>query len=203
MHADTNWQARQNRGYATADFDIDWVNHTVRCPQGHQSTYWRAHHDRTGAHVDVRWSWRTCKVCPVLRDCSQKQQGSRTLKLRAEAEYHALQAARQCQMTEAFRAQYQQRAGIEGTLSQCIRRSGLRHTRYIGLQKTHLQQVCTATARNVVRIIDRLMPATKRKPYVSPFAVLLGTTQPFANTIMYGRANFDLLRQRVLHCGAL
>ena len=176
MHADTNWQARQDRGYAAADFVIDWGNHTVRCPQGQQSTYWRAHRDYTGQHVDVRWSWKTCKVCPVLRDCSQKQQGSRTLKLRAEAEYHALQAARQRQTTEVFRAQYRKRAGIEGTLSQCIRRSGLRHTRYIGLRKTHLQQLCTATARNVVRVMDWLMPATKRKPYLSPFSALLAAT---------------------------
>ena len=125
--ADTNWQARQNRGYAAADFTIDWANRVVCCPQGHRSNYWRAHHDHTGHDVvEVRWSWTICKVCPVLGECSQKQQGSRTLKLRAEAEYRALQAARQRQTTPAFREQYAQRAGSEGTLSQCIRTSGLR-----------------------------------------------------------------------------
>jgi transposase len=172
--ADTNWQARQNRGYAAADFTIDWANHTVRCPQGHTSSYWRAHHDHTGHDVvEVRWSWTICKRCPVLGDCSQKQQGSRTLKLRAEAEHHALQAARQRQRTSAFRAQYSQRAGIEGTLSQCIRMSGLRRTRYRGLAKTHLQQLCIATARNAVHAVDWLTPPVKRKPPQSSFSVLL------------------------------
>jgi transposase len=176
--ADTNWQARQNRGYAAADFTIDWAQQTVRCPQGHSSAYWRAHHDHTGHDVvDVRWSWTMCKSCPVLSECSQKQHGSRTLKLRAEAEYRALQAARQRQTTEAFRKQYRQRAGIEGTLSQCVQMSGLRQTRYIGLRKTHLQHLCTATARNVVRVVHWLTPTTKRKPYQSSFSTLLTATQ--------------------------
>lgn len=172
--ADTNWQARQNRGYAAADFTIDWANHAVRCPQGHTSSYWRAHHDHTGHDVvEVRWSWTICKRCPVLGACSQKQQGSRTLKLRAEAEHRALQAARHRQNTSAFREQYQQRAGIEGTLSQCIRTSGLRRARYRGLARTHQQQLCIATARNVMRAVDWLTPPAKRKPHQSPFSALL------------------------------
>ena len=172
--ADTNWQARQHRGYAAADFTIDWANHAVYCPQGHHSNYWRAHYDHTGHDVvEVRWSWKACKVCPVLGDCSQKQQGARTLKLRAETEHRALQAARQRQTTLAFRAQYGQRAGIEGTLSQCIRVSGLRRARYRGLAKTHLQQLCIATARNVVRAVDWLTPPSKRNPLRTPFSAPL------------------------------
>ena len=172
--ADTNWQARQNRGYAAADFTIDWANQTVCCPQGQRSSYWRAHHDHTGHDVvEVRWSWTICQRCPVLGECSQKQQGSRTLKLRAEAEHRALLAARQRQDTPAFREQYQQRAGIEGTLSQCVRRSGLRRARYRGLARTHQQQRCIATARNVMRAVDWLVPPPKRKRHQSAFAALL------------------------------
>lgn len=172
--ADTNWQARQNRGYAAADFAIDWTNRVVCCPQGHNSSYWRAHHDHTGHDVvEVRWSWKTCKVCPVLSACSQKQQGSRTLKLRAETEYRALQAARQRQTTPAFREQYAQRAGSEGTLSQCIRASGLRRARYRGLARTHQQQLYIATARNVVRAVVWLVPLPERKPHQSQFSAVL------------------------------
>jgi transposase len=172
--ADTNWQARQNRGYAAADFTIDWANRVVCCPQGHTSSYWRAHHDHTGHDVvEVRWSWTICKRCPVLGECSQKQHGSRTLKLRAEAEYRALQAARHRQTPPAFREQYAQRAGSEGTLSQCIRMSGLRRARYQGLARTHQQQLCIATARNVVRAVDWLVPPAERKPHPSAFSALL------------------------------
>ena len=194
--ADTNWQARQNRGYAAADFTIDWANQVVCCPQGHTSNYWRAHHDHTGHDVvEVRWSWTTCKVCPVLGDCSQKQQGARTLKLRAEAEYRALQAARQRQTTPAFREQYEQRAGIEGTLSQCIRTSGLRRARYRGLARTHQQQLCIATARNVVRAVDWLTPPVKRKPPQSPFSALLAQRSPCHSPTLSYIARFSVLRR--------
>jgi len=43
-------------------------------------------------------------------------------------------------------------AGIEGTLSQGIRAFELRRARYIGLARTHLQNVLTATAMNFVRV---------------------------------------------------
>lgn len=58
------------------------------------------------------------------------------------------------QNSEAFQAIYAQRAGVEGTLSQAIRRSDLRHARYRGMQKTHLQHIFIALAINLVRVFD-------------------------------------------------
>jgi Transposase DDE domain len=49
--------------------------------------------------------------------------------------------------------QYALRAGVESSLSQGIRRVDLRRSRYLGLARTHLQQLLTATAMNVVRVI--------------------------------------------------
>jgi transposase len=48
------------------------------------------------------------------------------------------------------------RSGIEGTLSQGVRRFGLRRCRYLGLAKARLQHVATAAAINVYRISDWL-----------------------------------------------
>lgn len=112
VHADTNWQARQGRGFAAAEFDIQCAAQRVMCPQGHPSAYWRARCDHTGHDiVDVGWSWKTCKVCPVRGECTQKKKGARTLKLRNEAEYVVLQAARQRQRTAVFRGQYRHLPG--------------------------------------------------------------------------------------------
>ncbi len=58
--------------------------------------------------------------------------------------------------TDEGRSEYKKRAGVEGTLSQGVRRSDLRHCRYVGLAKTHLQHVATAVALNVVRVINFL-----------------------------------------------
>ncbi len=85
------------------------------------------------------------------------------LTVRPQAQHQALQAARQRQQTPAFARQYRLRQGIEATISQGVRAFGLRRSGYIGLGKTHLQQVGIAAAINVVRIIawldgDELAP---------------------------------------------
>jgi transposase len=66
----------------------------------------------------------------------------------------ALQAARQRQETDEFKAQYALRAGAESTISQGVRRFDLRRSRYIGLARTQLQQTIMATAMNLVRLAN-------------------------------------------------
>ncbi len=85
----------------------------------------------------------------------------RVLHVRPQAAHEALQARRQEQETPAFGQAYQRRAGIEGTLSQAVRRIGIRRARYDGLHKTHLQHVLTVVAINLVRI-DAVLTQTPR-----------------------------------------
>ncbi len=67
---------------------------------------------------------------------------------------------------------YQVRAGVEGTLSQGVRAFGMRRSRYIGLAKTGLQQVCIAAAMNVTRIVNWLDGRPRAKTRVTRFAAL-------------------------------
>jgi IS5 family transposase len=67
-------------------------------------------------------------------------------------EYTALHDRREIQNTCEFLKTYNLRAGIEGTISQGVRRSGLRQSRYIGLAKTHLQHIFMAAALNLCRL---------------------------------------------------
>jgi len=72
----------------------------------------------------------------------------------------------------AWKRRYRVRAGIESTLSQGVRAFGMRRSRYIGLAKTGLQQVCTAAAMNVSRIVNRLDGRPQAKTRVTRFAAL-------------------------------
>jgi transposase len=85
-----------------------------------------------------------------------------------------MQAARQRQETPEFKAQYALRAGVESTLSQGIRRFDLRRSRYLGLARTHLQQLLNATAMNIVRVIAWLRgkPGDARRRQPGHFARL-------------------------------
>jgi hypothetical protein len=63
---------------------------------------------------------------------------------------------RKCQQTESFKDEYAKRAGVEGTMSQGVRRCDIRPARYRGLPKTRLQHLATAAALNLVRIANWL-----------------------------------------------
>jgi transposase len=60
------------------------------------------------------------------------------------------------QVTPAFQQRYALRSGIEGSLSEGIRRHGLRRARYRGQSQTQVQATAIAAAINLVRIRQML-----------------------------------------------
>lgn len=103
----------------------------------------------------IQFSTTDCSSCPRLTDCvhSTNKYQRRTLTIRPQAQYAALQAARQRQRTKAFQQTYALRAGVEATISQGVRAFDLRRSRYLGLPKTHLQHLGIAAAINLVRLV--------------------------------------------------
>jgi transposase len=97
------------------------------------------------------------------------------LTIRPKDQYEALRAAREREKTAAFKEQYGLRAGVEGTLSQGIRAFEMRRSRYIGLARTHLQNVLTATAMNFVRVSLWLSETLRAKIRQSAFQRLIAT----------------------------
>ncbi|MBV9279547.1 MAG: transposase, partial [Chloroflexi bacterium] len=102
---------------------------------------------------------------------SKRPYPRRTVTVRPEEQYRALQAARQREGTDEFKEEYARRAGVEGTISQGVRAFGLRRSRYIGQAKAHLQHVVTAAAINFVRV-DRWLEGiplarTRQAPFVA------------------------------------
>jgi len=79
-------------------------------------------------------------------------------------------------MTPEFQAKYARRAGVEGTFTQGNRHSDLRHARYIGLAKVHLQHLITAIALNLVRAIAWLTEVPRATTRTSAFAALMART---------------------------
>ena len=71
-----------------------------------------------------------------------------------------------------WKQRYQVRAGIEGALSQGVRAFGMRRSRYIGLAKTGLQQVCIGAAMNVSRVVRWLEGRARARTRVMRFAAL-------------------------------
>ena len=89
--------------------------------------------------------------------------------------HEALQARRLEQNSEDWKKRYACRAGIEGTLSQGVRRFGLRRCRYLGQAKTHLQHVFTAVAMNLDRLDAWLQGSPRAQTRRSRFTALAPT----------------------------
>jgi transposase len=142
MRQDPSWQAHDPQAFDASQFVIDWDQEVVTCPQGKQSRYWKpAPSPRGKPTIQVLFHKKDCAGCAVRPRCTRSTTGPRELTLHPQAQQVALQAARERQQTETFKALYKRRAGIEGTMSQAACALGMRRTRYRGLQKTHLHHI--------------------------------------------------------------
>jgi len=174
VHNDPSWQAKSEIAYDVSAFTIHWEAKRVICPTGQQSSSWNFSQDAKGESVvQVLFAKQTCADCPARSRCTTARKTGRSMTLRYPPERHELlQVMRQRQQTAEFKAVYQRRAGIEGTFTQVIRNCGLRHARYWGLQKTHLQNVASATATNILRFVCWLNEVPFAKTRTSRFAAL-------------------------------
>jgi transposase len=169
--SDNSWQAKAGKGFDLAHFHLDWQAMLATCPQGQRSQHWR----QRGERMEVVFAKETCAACSVRSHCTKSSSTGRVLHVRPQAAHEALQARRQEQETPAFRQQYALRSGIEGTLSQGVRRMSLRRSRYDGLARTHLQHVLTAIALNLVRLDAVLTHVPRGKTRRSHFTRLAAT----------------------------
>jgi transposase len=173
---DYRWQARAGEGFDAQHFRIDWEQQQATCPAGRTSLSWTpAIDNRTNAVIKVKFSSTDCRHCASLAQCchSRKKYPRRTITIRPQAQYAALQAARGRAATPEFAAAYAARAGIEGTLSRGVRTCRLRRTRYIGQARTHLGHVFTAAALNFLRLGEWFTDLPRAKTRRAPFAKLM------------------------------
>jgi transposase len=168
------WQTQVEGAYGPDQFVVDWEQQQVRCPQGQVSAAWWEHGGGQGSSrpIIVEFAKQACAPCPVRTACTRAKHTGRRLRLPPRAEAEAVAEARAWYASAEGKAQYAQRAGIEGTLSQGVRAFGLRRTRYWGLAKTHLQHVATAAAINVERIVAWLDERPLAPTRLSRFAAL-------------------------------
>ncbi len=66
--ADERWQARKGKGFAVADFSVDWDRKTATCPQGAVSASWTPALDNRGTRViKIKFSGSDCGPCVRAR----------------------------------------------------------------------------------------------------------------------------------------
>ena len=170
---DFSWQARARQGFDISCFIVDWEAQSVTCPQGKVSRRWHASTDEAVCEIiQVQFDRQDCACCQSRAQCTKAKIQTRVLHLKPQAQYKALQAARQRQTTEEFKQGYKTRAGVEGTILQGTRSFDLRRSRYTGLPKTHLQHVLIAAAMNLACVMAWLEEIPRAQTRRSRFAAL-------------------------------
>jgi hypothetical protein len=117
--------------------------------------------------VTFAYSRRDCRPCPIRQRCTlAKPDIPRRITIHPEPIHNARMAAHTAQDTDTWRRTYNSRAGIEGTISEAVRGPNLRHARYRGTAKQHLQNVFAAMANNIGRPAAwyDTTPTTPRRP---------------------------------------
>jgi hypothetical protein len=116
---DYQWQAPSGEGFTVQDFLLDWEREVAICPAGHASRSWGPDYHQRPTALKVRFSTSDCRPCPLKRQCPRSAR--RLLTLRPREEHETLEAAHEREAQPAFAREYQQRAGIEGTISAGVR----------------------------------------------------------------------------------
>jgi transposase len=163
-------QHRKNEGFGRDDFHIGFDRQQVTCPNGQVSKGWHGPYPTsspTAAPLIVaRFTKSQCRPCPVCTRCTATPDSARTvgfpprelrdLQLRVRAE----------QQTPDWQARYAIRSGVEGTVNEFAHGHGMRHCRYRGQSKAHLQHILTAIAVNIERL--SALTATSEAPPPRP-----------------------------------
>jgi transposase len=173
---DEHWQARAGAGFDAQHFQGDGDQHHATCPAGQTRISWTpAIANRENPVMKVKFASTDGRRCAHVTPCrrSQKRSPRRTLTIRPQPPYQALQTARPREATEAFQAEDARRAGIEGTISRETRSLRLRRTRSIGLRRVHLGHIFAAVGLNVLRLGEWFLETARAKTRITPFARLM------------------------------
>jgi transposase len=149
-------QHRVQEGYARDDFRIDYDRREVTCPQGQVSKGWHGPCPTSSPDaaplIVARFTRKQCQPCPVRAACTTSGDGKRTVGFPPRELYDLQLRNRVDQQDPAWHKRYAVRSGIEGTACEFARGHGMRHCRYRGQPKAHLQHVLTAIAVNIERL---------------------------------------------------
>jgi transposase len=139
-----------NPEVAKTAFTIDLAANSVTCPQGHTTTTFTAEKDDQRRPVKIFvFERKTCAACPLFARCVHSKTQGRSITLH----YHEalLQAARQRQATDEFKALYRQRPAVERKIAESSEH-GAKQARYLGQLKNRLQAQWTGAVINLKRL---------------------------------------------------
>jgi hypothetical protein len=138
----------QENALTLTDFALTSEATVSACPQGHAPV--KVKHKKS-KYIAV-FGVQTCSGCPHLKDCPAKP-GKKGYYLRYDEKALRLAQRRAHEKTPEFQEVYRFRAGIEGTMSQMDRKTGLKYLRVRGLAAVSFCATLKAAGINILRAV--------------------------------------------------
>lgn len=129
-----------------SDFEVSEKGDVVSCPQGHVPVGTKTKKTRHTAAYDSQ----RCAACSFQGTCPVKQ-GKKYHYLRYTDKEMRLAKRRAYEQTEEFKDRYRWRSGVEATMSEYNRRTGVKHLRVRGLKAVRFCAALKAVGVNIFR----------------------------------------------------
>jgi len=137
---------KEKDGITLSDFKVNEQGDLVSCPKGHIPVRTKKKKTRHTAAFDSY----SCSTCPFQEACPVKK-GTKYHYLRYTDKEFRLAQRRTYEQTETFKDRYRWRAGIEATMSEYDRRTGVKHLRVRGFKAVRFSATLKAAAVNIFR----------------------------------------------------
>jgi hypothetical protein len=136
---------RKGNGLSLEDFTLEASGRIVTCPEGHSPV--RVHYKK---QFSAAFNLSDCRGCPQQKDCPVKP-GKESGYLRYSRKDVRLSRRRIQEQTTQFKDKYRFRAGVEATMSEYDRRTGVKNLRVRGLKAVTFAAVMKAIGVNIRR----------------------------------------------------
>jgi len=138
---------REQKTITLADFQFSEADEMTVCPAGHPPQRIKA--GKKGG-MTVNFAKTVCDNCPKQSDCPVKRQKNRCT-ISYDAKSLRLARRRKQEQTPEFKDRYRYRAGVEATMSDLDRVTGLKHLRVRGMIQVRLAATLKAAGLNIRR----------------------------------------------------
>lgn len=135
-------------GLQLKDFEFEQNGHVRRCPQGHAPLIKKKKKTR----FTQGFAFEACSQCPLVSQCPAKE-GKNYYYLRYEEKVMRLAKRRAKEQTDAFKGEYRWRSGVEATMSEYDRRTGVKRLRVRGLKAVRFCATLKAIGINLFRAV--------------------------------------------------
>jgi len=137
---------KEESSITVSDFEVSEKGDVVSCPQGHAPVRTKTRKTR---HT-VAFASQHCSTCPSQGNCPVKK-GKKNHYLRYTDKEMRLARRRAYEQTEGFKDRYRWRSGVEATMSEYDRRTGVKRLRVRGFKAVRFCATLKAVGLNIFR----------------------------------------------------